>query len=324
MELNILYSSDHKYVNIMATSLLSLILNNANASIHFHIITSGFKETDYILINNIINGAKNCRVSYYDLDNFDISKYKIPEWRGTQIANSRLFFADIIETSGLDSLLYLDSDTLVVGDLKELMNVNAPISAVLETTLKYRLKELDVNRYFNSGVLLFNVVDWIEKEYQRQIIEFKQSNPNLVLKYPDQDLLNASIGGIINPLPAEYNVYPYALVESNLFKKSFYHDKRKFNPIQDIDSVVKNAKIYHSAGFASIKPWMENNANPLNKEFEYYMEMLNPDLNKEKLSGLKRILASNKKLCLFIIYLKTCVLPERIVKTAEDYALKRK
>lgn len=323
MTLNVLYTANHNYVNIMASSLLSLIMNNKDTNIHFHIITSAFTEIDYILINNIIKGASNCQVSYYDLDNYDISKYSIPDWRGTQIANARLFFADIIETKNMGKLLYLDSDTVVVGDLSDLLKVDASISAVPETVLKYKPKALGIDKYYNSGVLLFDVPSWIENEYQKRIIDFKRNHPNIILKYPDQDLLNVSIGESISELPYEYNILPYALIDYLNFNKSYYKDKRKTNSNVDIESSIQNKKIYHSAGLLSIKPWMENKVNPMNKDFEKYIEMINPDLNKEKLHGIKQILANNMMLLYFVLYLKTCVLPESLVETAENISLKR-
>lgn len=324
MELNILYAANHRYINIMATSMLSLIMNNKKSNIHFHIMTSNFTETDYILINNIINGAKNTRVSYYDVDTYSIEKFNIPNWRGTQIANARLFFADIVDVDNIDKILYLDSDTVVVGDLTDINNFKGNICAVPETILKYRLNELGIDRYFNSGVILFDVKEWLDLDYQKRIIDFRRANSNITLKYPDQDLLNASIGKYITELPNIYNLLPYALADFFRFNEAFYKDKRKYNPIEDIKSVSKDAKIYHSAGFFDIKPWMENKVNPMNEEFEKYAEMVNPDLNKEKLSGIRNILANNKLLFFYVMYLKSCVLPERVIESLENVSLKRK
>lgn len=324
MELNVLYTANHKYVEIMATSLLSLIMNNSKLKLNFHIITSGFTETDYILINNIIKNNENVNVRYYKLEDYDISKYEIPDWKGTQISNARLFFQDIIDIDNLDKLLYLDSDTIVVGDLEGIKEFKKSINAVKETILNYRLKDLGVEKYYNSGVLLFDVPMWLEGDYERRLIETKETNTNARLLYPDQDLLNLALSEEIGDLPIEYNVVPHALAKMFNHKKYYYQDKRKYNPIVDIDEKVKNPIIYHSAGFAGIKPWMENNVNPLNDYFDYYLEMINPDLNKEKLKGARGILAKNPFLFYVTLFLKNNVLPESLVRSAEIKTLGRK
>ena len=122
-----------------------------------------------------------------------------------------------------------------------------------ETVLNYRLKELGVKRYFNSGVLLLDICKWIEGDYQRKITDYRKKNPNLPLKYSDQDLLNVAIGEEITELPYEYNMPPYVLATGLNLRNHFYNDKRKYNNFNDVENKVKNAKIYHCCGFAGIK-----------------------------------------------------------------------
>lgn len=324
MDLNILYTTDHNYANITAVSILSAIMNNKNCRIHFHVVVSKFQEEDYNLIKRLVEGNEDVDISFYDFDNFNIEDFAIPSWRGTQVANARLFFQDIIETSKLEKLIYLDSDTIVLDDLADILNYKGTIGAVQETVLKYRLKELGVNRYFNSGVLLFDVCKWIEGDYQRKITDYRKKNPDIILKCPDQDLLNVSIGEEITELPYEYNLPPYVLATYLNFRDHFYRDKRKSNNVFDVENKASNAKIYHSYGFASVKPWMKNNINPFNEEFDKYMEIVNPDLNKEKISGARRILAEHKTLLYLILYAKYILLPKNVVQKVENIQLKRK
>lgn len=84
------------------------------------------------------------------------------------------------------------------------------------------------------------------------------------------------------------------------------------------------SSIYHCFGFLGIRPWTKNNVNPFNKEFDKYMELVNPNLNKEKLSGARRILAEHKTLCYLILYMKNIILPEKAVQKVENIQLKRK
>ena len=324
MDLNILYTTDHNYSNITPGSILSTIMNNKNCRLHFHVITADFEEEDYRLLKAITEENEDVDLNFYDFDNFNIEDFNIPSWRGTQIANARLFFQDIIETSKIDKLLYLDSDTIILDDLMDILNCKGTVGAVPETVLNYRLKELGVKRYFNSGVLLLDICKWIEGDYQRKITDYRKKNPNLPLKYSDQDLLNVAIGEEITELPYEYNMPPYVLATGLNLRNHFYNDKRKYNNFNDVENKVKNAKIYHCCGFAGIKPWAKNNVNPFNEEFDKYMEIVNPNLNKEKLSGAKRILAEHKTLLYLILYMKNVILPENVIQKVENIQLKRK
>ena len=47
-------------------------------------------------------------------------------------------------------------------------------------------------------------------------------------------------------------------------------------------------------------------------------------LNKEKLSGAKRILAEHKTLLYLILYMKNVILPENVIQKVENIQLKRK
>jgi len=66
----------------------------------------------------------NIEISCYPLEKFNIDRFKIPNWRGSQIANARLFFEIILNQniSNIQQLLYLDADTMIVDDLTNLNN----------------------------------------------------------------------------------------------------------------------------------------------------------------------------------------------------------
>ena len=134
-----------------------------------------------------------------------------------------------------------------------------------------------------------------------------QKNPNIPLTYPDQDLINLAIGFEINPLPLRYNMRPYALVDG--FNKKFYNDKRKYNSGIDLETEINNAVIYHSYGGNGLKPWRKNKVNPINKEFDKYMRIINPEFKKENIPGLRRIIANHPSIYYSIVNLKDNKLP---------------
>ena len=321
--MDIMYTINHSFVEIAAVSISSLIMNNSDKKLHFHIVTLDFTVDDYKFLDKLINND-NVEVSYYPLENYNIEEFEIPSWKGNQVANARLFFQDILETSRLDKLLYLDADTIVNGDLSSILKYKGTVNAVLETMFKYRLEALNLKRYFNSGVLLIDIEKWLERDFLKTLIDYRTKNPHIPLNYPDQDLLNLAIGNDINPIPLRYNLPVYALMDRFNFNEKFYGDKRKINSGIDLNEELANALIYHSWGPSIIKPWVQNKVNPLNKDFDKYMELINPDFNKEKLNGLKNFLVNNPSLFCFLLNLKLNVLPEKTVQVIEGYNISRR
>ena len=294
-KLNVLYTVDNKYVDVMLGSALSLILNGNLNGIRLHIITSDFSLEDYTKVEDVLCKYPNVELYFYDIKTFDIEKYDIPNWRGTQIANARLFYQDILgsSVSDMDNLLYLDSDTVVVSDLNDLSRFNTNIiSASKDGCFKNYLEKMGgLLNYFNSGVLYFNVSKWTEESYQDKIVHFLE-NCTLPLTYPDQDTLNCALDGKINSLPLNYNLGANAYLFGPKLQ-SLYYGKKYFISSEEITEAKKEAKILHSTGILGIKPWTNNKINPFNDEFMKYILMANPEFEKIEISKLKQILSAS-------------------------------
>ncbi len=297
-KLDVLYTVNDKYIDIMLASALSLIMNGNLNGIRLHIITSNFSLDDYEKVEDVLCKYPNVELYFYDIATFDIEKYGIPDWRGTQIANARLFYQDILGPSvnGMDNLLYLDSDTIVVSDLNNLEQFNgSSISAVKDGCFKnYLTKMGGISNYFNSGVLYFNVSNWTEKGYQNRIVHFLE-NCKLPLTYPDQDALNCALDGSINSLPLNYNLGANAYLFGPKLQSLYYGKKSNISDDEVVEA-KKDPKILHSTGILSIKPWSNNKVNPFNDEFMKYILMANPEFEKIEISKLKQILTASPML----------------------------
>ncbi|MBQ7031751.1 MAG: glycosyltransferase family 8 protein [Bacilli bacterium] len=294
-KLDVLYTVDDKYIDIMLASALSLIINGNLNGIRLHIITSNFSLEDYDKVENVLCKYPNVELYFYDIATFDIEKYGIPDWRGTQIANARLFYQDILGASvdEMDNLLYLDSDTIVVSDLNDLEEYNTnTISAVKDGCFKNYLTKLGgLSNYFNSGVLYFNVSNWTQERYQDKIVHFLE-NCNVPLMYPDQDALNCALDGSIESLPLNYNLGANAYLFGPRLQVHYYGKKSNVSNSEIVEA-KKDPKILHSTGILSIKPWSNNKINPFNDEFMKYILMANPEFEKVEISKLKQILSAS-------------------------------
>lgn len=311
MELNILYTVNDKYIDIMLVSLTSLVLNNKTYDkLKFHIICSDFDITDYKRIDEYTKKFTNVEIEFYSLDKFAISRFNIPEWRGNQTANARLFYQSIINPIGIKRLLYLDADTIVVGDLSDLEDKDEMLMAVKDSCLNYYLDVLNVKSYYNSGVLLFDTERWAKESCEDRIIKYLEKNPNQKLNFPDQDILNLVLSEEISPLEYQYNIGPYSLIGTGRILEVYYNKKYRQIACSEVEESLKSPKIYHSYGLLGIKPWSNNKINPLNDLFMEYMNLIDENFSKEELHGLKKILNSNPVLFDLLLLIRTYMPPE--------------
>ncbi len=287
-KLDVLYTVNHNYLDIMLASIYSLILNSNISKIRLHIIEDGFTKEDYAKIEECLKDFTLVEYYFYDIKNFDINKYQIPNWRGSQIANARLFFQSYLQNnlSDIENLLYLDGDTLVIDDLNDLGKyTNNVVGAVKENVpinYYHRLGN-NLNFYCNSGVILFNVPKWLEGNFEDKLIHFISEEP-VKLIYPDQDIFNVCFQNDITLLPKEYNM------QTIDFQFQFMGDVLYFSSplidgnLKEIKNAKENVKIIHSTGYGDIKPWHHNLSHPFNEVYREYLLMANPDIELKDLS----------------------------------------
>lgn len=319
--LDVLYTVNDKYLDICLGSIISLLKNSKIKKIKIHIITSNFDIDDYHKIDKVLSQF-NCEYYLYDIKSFDIEKFQIPKWRGTQIANARLFFQEIMGSSlsSIENLLYLDSDLVIVNDLTGLKKYkDNGISAVKDGCFKTYLEKMGgLRNYFNSGVLLFNTEIWTKENYQDKLFQFLE-DPKIEITYPDQDVLNCALDGNISELPLNYNLGANTYLFGPFGQKLYFRDNLNYNNT-DVIEAKKEPKILHSTGVLGIKPWTENGINPFNEIFMKYILEANPEFKKVELSKLKKVLSSYPTLFKMMVVAKS-YMPEEIQNFARKLTL---
>lgn len=321
---DVMFSTDNRYIDFMLASLYSFLLNSKFPSIRVHIITSNFTLEDYKKIEDIVNEFSNVDLYFYPLENFDIEKYNISNWKGSQIANARLFFEEILKPHllGIKNLLYLDSDTLTVSDLRKLNFYKDGLYAVKDMCLKSYYKDFsNLDTYYNSGVIFINVLEWLENGYQEKIIKMlRENNNNNNFRFPDQDVFNCALSQNIKQLPVSYNLGPYAYLFEEFFSKLYFNPKYRNIGYDEVKLALDEPKIIHSYGLADIKPW-NGDFNPYYDEFMKYLLEVNPNFESVQLGGFKKIISNNPNLYRLNVLVRT-YLPERIENNIKSLSLK--
>lgn len=318
---DVLFTADRKYIDIMLASIYSLLENSKLENIRIHIITKDFSKEDCIRVEKFVN-MFDTECYFYPLENFNIDKYNIPNWRNGQISNSRLFFEEILKPHILNikQILYLDSDTITVDDLTNLKKYKEGLFACRDIgCLNYYYKNLyNLNTYFNSGVIYIDMEEWIKNGYQERIIKFIENN-SIKLNYPDQDILNYALSEYIDELPINYNLSHQAYMFNDLLFKLYFNPKYRNVSYEDIEKAKTNPKIIHSYG-SGIKPW-NGEFNPYFNEYMNYILEVNPNFKPEELSKIKKLLIRFPNLYQLMLVTRTYI-PEKIEETINTLALK--
>lgn len=190
----IVFSTDDNYVLPLAVAIKSLI-DNRNKKDEYKIfvfhdelseeskerIKSVCKGTflEFVNVNSFLKG-----VDFYSVGHFTKAMYY------------RFFIPQVL--SDYDKVLYLDCDILVKGDIGKLYDVDLGDNVIAGNRMFG-----DDNEYVNSGVLLFNVKEYLKNEICDRCVKYVAEHKDL--KFPDEQTLNEVCKGKITKIGYEYN-----------------------------------------------------------------------------------------------------------------------
>ena len=261
-------STDDNYAQHCGVMLCSLFENNSDAQFEVHILISSLLEENIKNLRSVVERyGKTCH--FHEVDAKRLKGVKFRENRPlTEAAYYRILMASIFDSS-ISTVLYLDADLVVVGDITPLFKLNiddfalaAPKDlAKLNDERRIQLSIQHNEPYFCSGMMLINLDYWRKNKSEEKLIEFSKRERKVYNH--DQDALNAVFHGHWFMLSPKWNrFYP------DIYDNSFFEHK------SDKIEFDKNPVIIHFSNY--FKPWNKINWIGLkwNKYRKYYYEYL--------------------------------------------------
>lgn len=196
-KLHIALAFDESYITQVYALINSIFYNNRDNFLVFHVIATGINDAEKKGLQKFII-ANNSEIYFYNIDEEHLGNHLYTSDAYSIATYYRLFFPSLLP-SYINKVLYLDSDIIVIGDLKELYNIdtgNLPIAVASDPCLDVR-HELNIHsseEYFNAGVMLINIKTWIDQEVTENAVKYLIDNPEKI-KLVDQDALNATLIG---------------------------------------------------------------------------------------------------------------------------------
>ncbi len=211
----IFYACDDTFVKYTIVSLHSMI---ANAS-------RNFKYTIHILNTDICEEMRNILFSMAN-ENFEICIDDVTDYLKSindrlplrdyysKTTYYRLFIAEMFPE--YDKAVYIDSDTVVLGDISELYqtdigenyvgacNEQAMVQEDVYGTYVEQVLGVDRNRFFNAGMILINCEQFRKQHVLDQFVELLHVYNFVVTQ--DEDYLNLVCQGKVHWIPQQWNM----------------------------------------------------------------------------------------------------------------------
>ena len=246
----IFYTANDKYAPYLSVSIISL-LKNASPDYSYEIFVvydkMSLKSSTRLKTLKILR-EKDAKIHLKPMKEVLDFMTERPNTRlnasmFTLTIYYRIFIAQMFPQ--FDKGIYLDSDTVVTGDISKMYNVKLGkkylLGAVNDFSIKKNKPFMDYvekvvgiprDEYFNSGVLLLNLAEMRKLRFDEHFLY-------LLVRYdfdtvaPDQDYLNAMCYGRVKLLPSKWDAMPAkgippmknpGIVHYNLYFKPWHYD----------------------------------------------------------------------------------------------------
>lgn len=277
-EMNILYPFDDNYAPYAGVSLTSLLENNRNAE-EINIYILGFDLSEKSVEKFKKTAEKYGRpITFIDTGAVMalIKDLELPSYRGAAVAAARLFITRYMPEEA-ERVLYLDSDTTVTGDIRDLFDedldgfaagmVCDSVAGDYRTYIGFGRDE----DYYNAGMILYNMPQWRNHDCTGLIIEHIRNKRNNY-EALDQDLINLALKDRIKRLDLRYNYQPFHLVYTPGTYLKVYGKKGYYSE-EELQKAGEDVRILHAFRYLGMFPWHKDSLHPCKAEFEHYKDM---------------------------------------------------
>lgn len=269
--ISIAFASDNNYAQHMAVSIASL-LKNASA---------GFPIDIYILHENLSVGhidkifhlrtlRPETQIHFLQISLDDFKDFPLHTGLHSIATYFRLKLPSLLPE--VDRILYLDSDIVVCGDIADMWRsypCKDKLLGAVEEPKSLNAKRLTVlgmkedSPYFNGGILDMNLKKMRDTQFEAKSISYISRYKD-VIRYQDQDVLNALAEGDWRALPLRFNSFFFVL--EGIYKNDF-----RIYTAADIQQARQNPFIIHFNQHP--KPWGEGCIDPRRKDYFKYIDL---------------------------------------------------
>ena len=274
MIMNIAYSCNDNYIPQTGISMISVFENNKDVEdIIVYLISKDVSEDNIRKLQQISDSynRKFVEVKFDDIA-YDLNISNIG--RHIETIYSKVFFSRIKD---LSKIIYLDSDTVVVGSLKDLWDI--PLDdcymGVVQSLSTESMPTLGMSSdvpFFNDGMAIVNVDycranDLIGKTLK--VIDDYNGNPPVL----SEGALNKVCQGKVKYISPRYNMMAGLMYLCNL--DIDYVSKKMLYTKEELTSSIESPVVIHYLSAFYNRPWFKKCSNPY-RHFYYKYKSVSP------------------------------------------------
>lgn len=274
----VVYAADDPFTQVMGTSIISLFENNRNVHFVIYILDGGIQEDNKKKIYQLFDAYGSAPVWCLATSINKELGIKVSMDRGSISQFSRLFLARFLP-QGIERVLYLDCDTLIIQSIQELWQMalmGKTVAALKDPFSKYYRRNLGLSDHetlLNSGVLLIDLFKWRANHFEDKLL-------NIILKYKghipqgDQGALNVALAGQILPFNPKFNAitlfYDFSYSDMMLYRKppTGYYSRDEVTAAKNQPAIV-----HFTSSFLSVRPWVKGCTHPFVNEWLTYKQL---------------------------------------------------
>lgn len=280
MNLNVLYFFSDSFVEVAATSIVSLLENNkAFSHITIYVIDDGISKEKREMLRGMINSYGRELVLFPAPDPSAFFNFSFKSRYQMGHSYMRMCIGQLVPET-VDKILCLDSDTLVLGNLQKFWNLDlgdnimAGVADCVNVRAFKRQFMLSQNQmYCNAGMFLIDMNKWRNEGVETKIKEVIQEHNGNIFFF-EQTLMNYVCRDRILRLTPEFNSYTlfYAFKFKNLI---IWRRPTNFYSKEEVEKAVKNPQIIHfTRNFYMLsRPWVRGCDHPLTSKYLEYKKM---------------------------------------------------
>lgn len=219
---HVVFNADKSHIKYLSVLCYSIICHSSGASkrggFAFHILTDKIDvgmRAKMAEFEVELSKLCPCKIDFYLLD--DEKFHGLPKLNENYLTYFRLKIASVLPQE-IQRCLYLDVDMLCLSDITELfsLDLEGKVCGMVRDAHYRDLRvmpsinpreggglALDVENYFNAGLILIDLQAWREEKVEDRSFEFLS---NYIPEWHDQDTLNAVLSKEVLPLPLKWNL----------------------------------------------------------------------------------------------------------------------
>ncbi len=235
--------ADDGFAKPLAVTLYSALSNYRSAAdVKVYIVDGGISPANRSRIDGIVRNHVTT-AEWIEPDLNPVRQLNVSE-RYPASVYLRLLLPSLLPP-WIEKAIYLDSDLIIDEDIGELWKADVGRKAVLAAQDEgaptvgspwglSNYRELGLHsstKYFNSGVLVFNLRRWREQRIADRIIKYIAAHPHL-MRFGEQDAMNAVLANDWGALDPKWNqlVSPWEGHDGREYRRGILHFVSRFKP----------------------------------------------------------------------------------------------